>query len=58
MNSRKLEDDEDFSYLNELIASPSEAEDDNLEESLQKPSKKKVMFISNFILWCNPVFGT
>jgi len=41
VNSRKLEDDEDFSYLNELIASPSEAEDDNLEESLQKPSKKK-----------------
>ena len=49
VNKRELADDEDLSYLNELIASSSESEDNHEEESLQEVAKKKVMFICSFI---------
>lgn len=41
VNKRELADDEDLSYLNELIASSSESEDNHEEESLQEVAKKK-----------------
>ena len=49
VNKRELADDEDLSYLNELIASSSESEDNHEEESLQEVAKKKVMFVCSFI---------